>query len=61
MSRLVSSEVVTGEFVDLDDSLALFKTVTLADIQGLAADIARRERSIVAVGDLKEKIFDEFL
>ena len=61
MSRLVSSEVVTGEFVDLDDSLALFKAVTLADIQGLAADIAGRERSIVAVGDLKEKIFDEFL
>ncbi|MBP7818545.1 MAG: insulinase family protein [Rhodoluna sp.] len=61
MSRLVSSEVVTGEFVDLDDSLALFKAVTLADIQSLAADIAGRERSIVAVGDLKEKIFDEFL
>ena len=61
MSRLVSSEVVTGEFVDLNDSLALFKAVTLADIQDLAADIAGRERSIVAVGDLKEKIFDEFL
>jgi predicted Zn-dependent peptidase len=61
MSRLVSSEVVTGEFVDLNDSLALFKAVTLDDIRGLAADIAGRERSIVAVGDLKEKIFDEFL
>ena len=61
MSRLVSSEVVTGEFVDLNDSLALFQAVTLADIQALAADIAGRERSIVAVGDLKEKIFDEFL
>jgi predicted Zn-dependent peptidase len=61
MSRLVSSEVVTGEFVDLNDSLALFKAVTLADIQDLAADIAGRERSIVAVGDLNEKIFDEFL
>jgi hypothetical protein len=61
MSRLVSGEVVTGEFVDLNDSLALFKAVTLDDIRGLAADIAGRERSIVAVGDLKEKIFDEFL
>ena len=61
MSRLVSSEVVTGEFVDLNDSLALFKAVTLSDIQDLAADIAGRERSIVAVGDLNEKIFDEFL
>ncbi len=61
MSRLVSSEVVTGEFVDLNDSLALFKEVTLGDIQTLAADIASRERSIVAVGDLNEKIFDEFL
>jgi hypothetical protein len=58
---LVSSEVVTGEFVDLNDSLALFKAVTLAEIQGLAADIAGRERSIVAVGDIKEKIFDDFL
>jgi predicted Zn-dependent peptidase len=61
MSRLVSSEVVTGEFVDLNESLALFKAVTLEDIRGLAADIAGRERSIVAVGELKEKIFDEFL
>ena len=61
MSRLVSSEVVTGEFVDLNDSLALFQAVSLADVQSLAADIASRERSIVAVGELKEKIFDEFL
>jgi predicted Zn-dependent peptidase len=61
MSRLVSAEVVTGEFVDLDDSLALFKAVTLEDIRQLAADIAGRERSIVAVGDIQEKIFDEFL
>ena len=61
MSRLVSSEVVTGEFVDLNESLTLFQAVTLEDIRGLAADIAGRERSIVAVGELKEKIFDEFL
>jgi hypothetical protein len=33
----------------------------LEDVRGLAADIAGRERSIVAVGDLKEKIFDDFL
>jgi predicted Zn-dependent peptidase len=61
MSRLVSSEVVTGEFVDLNESLALFKAVTLDQIRDLAADIAGRERSIVAVGELNEKIFDEFL
>jgi predicted Zn-dependent peptidase len=61
MSRLVSAEVVTGEFVDLDDSLALFKAVTREDIRQLAADVAGRERSIVAVGDIQEKIFDEFL
>ena len=61
MSRLVSSEVVTGEFVDLNDSLAKFKAVTLDQIRDLAADIAGRQRSIVAVGDIQEKIFDEFL
>ena len=61
MSRLVSAEVVNGEFIDLDDSLAAFAAVTAEDVRQLAADIASRERSIVAVGDVSEKTFASFV
>jgi predicted Zn-dependent peptidase len=60
MSRLASSEITNGEFVDLDTTVERFEAVTTAEIQSLAADLASRERSIVAVGDLKEKTFEAF-
>jgi predicted Zn-dependent peptidase len=57
MSRLISAEIVNGEFIDLDSTLAAFESVTLAQVQDLAADIAGRDRTIVAVGDVKESDF----
>jgi predicted Zn-dependent peptidase len=61
MNRLISAEIVNGEFFDLDDSLKHVNSVTLADVQSLARDLVSRERSIVAVGDLDEAIFSEFI
>lgn len=61
MNRLISAEIVNGEFFDLDDSLMHVNSVTLADVQNLAADLVKRERSIVAVGDVDESTFAEFI
>jgi len=57
MSRLISSEIINGQFIDLDSTLASFEAVTLREVQQLAADIAARDRTIVAVGDIKESAF----
>ena len=57
MSRLIGSEIGSGTFVDLDESLRRFEAVTLDDVQELAAFVAKQERSIVAVGDLGEEVF----
>ena len=61
MNRLISAEIVNGEFFDLDDSLMHVNSVTLDDVQRLAADLVKRERSIVAVGDVDESTFTEFI
>jgi predicted Zn-dependent peptidase len=61
MSRLASAELASGEFIDLDTTIEFFESVTLADVQKLAADIAGRQRSIVAVGDVKEATFEPYL
>jgi predicted Zn-dependent peptidase len=61
MSRLASAEIVSGEFIDLDDSLSRFEAVELSDVQALASDLLGRERSIVAVGDVDEKMFEKFV
>lgn len=61
MSRLASAEIVQGQFIDLDQSLAMFDAVTNQDIIALAKDLASRERSIVAVGDVKPELFGEFI
>ena len=61
MNRLISAEIVNGEFFDLDDSLRHVHGVTLADVQALAQDLVGRERSIVAVGDVDESTFAEFI
>jgi predicted Zn-dependent peptidase len=61
MNRLISAEIVNGEFFDLDDSLQHVHAVSLEDVQSLAADLVGRERSIVAVGDVDESTFAEFI
>ena len=61
MNRLIGSELSTGEFFDLDETIELFEAVELAEIQSLAADLLGRQRSIVAVGDVNEKTFERFI
>jgi len=58
MSRLISAEVVNGEFIDLSSTLAAFGGVTLQQVQDLAAELLTRTRTIVAVGDVSEKTFE---
>jgi predicted Zn-dependent peptidase len=61
MNRLIAAEIVNGEFFDLDDSLQHVNAVTVDQVQKLAADLAGRERSIVAVGDVSENTFAAFI
>jgi predicted Zn-dependent peptidase len=61
MSRLIGSEIGAGTFVDLDEALRRYESVTLDEVQALAADIASRERSIVAVGDIDESVFESLV
>ena len=61
MNRLLSAEIINGEFFDLDDSLHHINSVTLEQVQSLAADLIRRDRSLVAVGDVSEKLFQQFI
>lgn len=61
MSRLASAEIVTGEFIDLDDTIARFDAVELSEVQDLAQDLISRARSIVAVGDVTESMFEKFV
>jgi predicted Zn-dependent peptidase len=61
MSRLATAEIVSGEFMDLDESLARFEQVSLEDVEALAADLVSRPRSLVAVGDVDQAMFDQFV
>lgn len=61
MSRLASAEIVSGEFMDLDESLKRFEAVTLDEVRNLASDLIQRERSIVAVGEIEESVFEKFV
>lgn len=61
MNRLLSAEIINGEFFDLDDSLHHINSVTLQQVQSLAADLIGRDRSLVAVGDVSEKLFQQFI
>lgn len=61
MNRLLSAEIINGEFFDLDDSLHHINSVTLEQVQYLAADLIGRDRSLVAVGDVSEKLFQQFI
>jgi predicted Zn-dependent peptidase len=61
MSRLVGSEMSTGEFFDLDETIERFSSVTTEQVQSLVQDLLLGERTIVAVGDVEEKTFEPFL
>ena len=61
MSRLVGTELVNGEFYDLDATIEQFNAVTGEQVRELAADLITRQRSIVGVGDITEAAFEEFL
>ena len=61
MSRLVGSEMSTGEFFDLDETIERFAAVTINQVQQLVGDLLLGERTIVAVGDVEEKTFEPFL
>jgi predicted Zn-dependent peptidase len=61
MSRLAGAELTDGEFLDLDSSLANYGAVELEQIQVLAGELLTREKSFVAVGDLKKNLFDKFV
>jgi predicted Zn-dependent peptidase len=57
MSRLGRAEITLGEFADLDESLRRLHLVTADDVQALAADLAGRQVSIAAVGNLTDDVF----
>ena len=61
MSRLVGSEMSTGEFFDLDETIERFSAVTTEQVQMLVQDLLLGDRTIVAVGDVEEKTFEPFL
>jgi predicted Zn-dependent peptidase len=61
MSRLASAEIVAGEFMDLDETIERFAAVELSQVQALAQDLLKLPRSIVAVGDVTETMFESFV
>jgi predicted Zn-dependent peptidase len=61
MSRLASAEIVSGEFMDLDETITRFDGVVLSEVQALAKDLIEKPRSIVAVGDVTEDMFESFV
>jgi predicted Zn-dependent peptidase len=61
MSRLASAEIVSGEFMDLDETIERFEAVELSQVQALAQDLMKLPRSIVAVGDVTETMFESFV
>jgi len=61
MNRLTGSELTTGEFLDLYATLHHFDQVTIEQVQQLAGWLLGRERSIVAVGEVNEGMFERLL
>jgi predicted Zn-dependent peptidase len=57
MSRLGRAELTLGEFVDLDEALRRIALVTEDDVRALAAELAARPFSLVAVGAVDESAF----
>lgn len=54
MSRLGRAEIVTGEFMDIDESLDRIRKVTAAEVQALARELAAAPRTITVVGPFEE-------
>ncbi|MFJ6538260.1 M16 family metallopeptidase [Paenarthrobacter sp. NPDC091711] len=54
MSRLGRAELVSGEFQDIDETLARIKAVTVEDVQDLARELAAAPRTITVVGPFEE-------
>lgn len=54
MSRLGRAELVTGEYLDIDESLARIREVTAAEVQDLARELAAAPRTITVVGPFEE-------
>lgn len=52
MGRLAKAELGTGEFVDLDSSLERYEAVTADEIRGVASELASRQLTLVAVGEV---------
>ncbi|MBG6183761.1 putative Zn-dependent peptidase [Arthrobacter sp. CAN_A214] len=50
MSRLGRSELVSGEFFDVDESLARIRAVTAREVKDLATELAAAPRTTVVVG-----------
>jgi predicted Zn-dependent peptidase len=50
MSRLGKAELVYGELLSLEESLAAIREVTTDDVRKLAGELASRPRSVVRVG-----------
>jgi predicted Zn-dependent peptidase len=57
MNRLGRAEISTGEFVDLDTSLARVEAVTSDDVRSLAAQLLSGPLSTVVVGEVDETSF----
>lgn len=54
MSRLGRAELVTGEYLDIDESLARIRQVTAAEVQDLARELAAAPRTMTVVGPFEE-------
>lgn len=59
MGRLARAELGSGELFDLDASLERFAAVTLDDIRDVAAQLAARPLTVVAVGDASRSTITE--
>ncbi|MGN6502590.1 MAG: M16 family metallopeptidase [Pseudolysinimonas sp.] len=57
MTRLGRSELTFGEFADLDETLRRIGSVTIGDVQQLAAELSARPLSVAAVGALESSAF----
>jgi predicted Zn-dependent peptidase len=54
MTRLGKAELLYGEYVGLDESLARIDAVTADEVRAVAADLASRPRSLAVVGPFDE-------
>jgi len=54
MSRLGKSELVYGELMTVNEVIAAIDSVTLDDVQGVAADLFTRPTSLAVIGPYDE-------